>query len=139
VRIFKKAGALTMTKKDLSDIYLSYITCLNTHDLPNLDKFVHEEVHYNGQVIGISGYREMLERNFYEIPDLYFDIQLLISDPPFIASRIKFDCRPKATFLGLLIDGKKVVFNENVFYEFKEDKIWQVWSVIDKVAIEAQL
>jgi hypothetical protein len=28
---------------------------------------------------------------------------------------------------------------ENVFYEFHDGKIVQVWSVIDKVAIEAQL
>jgi predicted ester cyclase len=26
-----------------------------------------------------------------------------------------------------------------VFYEFRQDKIVQVWSVIDKAAIEAQL
>jgi len=38
-------------------------------------------VYYNGQRIGILGYREMLERDFNEIPDLYFDIQLLLSDP----------------------------------------------------------
>lgn len=128
-----------MIRKNLSDIYLSYITCLNTHGLPNLEKFIHEDVLYNGQMLGISGYRGMLDRNFKEIPDLYFNIQLLISDPPFIASRIKFDCRPKGTFLGLFVNGKNVIFTENVFYEFKEDKIWQVWSVIDKAAIEVQL
>jgi predicted ester cyclase len=32
-----------------------------------------------------------------------------------------------------------VSFVENVFYEFKLSKIASVWSVIDKVAIEAQL
>jgi predicted ester cyclase len=31
------------------------------------------------------------------------------------------------------------VFCENVFYEFREGKIDNVWSVIDKAAIEAQL
>jgi predicted ester cyclase len=81
----------------------------------------------------------MLEKDFYEIPDLYFDIQLLISDPPYIASRLKFDCTPKGKFLGLQVDGKRVSFSENVFYEFRGEKIWQVWSVIDKPAIEAQL
>lgn len=30
-------------------------------------------------------------------------------------------------------------FCENVFYEFRDGKIRQVWSVIDKAAIEAQL
>ena len=128
-----------MIKSDLSNIYRGYIACLNQQDWPKLDEFVHDEVCYNGQRIGMLGYREMLEKDFYEIPDLYFDIQLLISDPPYIASRLKFDCTPKGKFLGLQVDGKRVSFSENVFYEFRGEKIWQVWSVIDKPAIEAQL
>ena len=128
-----------MIKTNLSDIYRRYIVCLNKQDWPKLERFVHEELYYNGQRIGISGYREMLERDFYEIPDLYFDIQLLISDPPYIASRLHFDCTPKGKFLSLDVNGKRVSFAENVFYEFRREKIKQVWSVIDKAAIEAQL
>jgi predicted ester cyclase len=30
-------------------------------------------------------------------------------------------------------------FTENVFYQFREGRIVQVWSVIDKAAIETQL
>ena len=72
-------------------------------------------------------------------PDLHFDVQLLICDPPHIASRLNFNCTPKGRFLGLDVNGKKVSFSENVFYEFRKDKIVQVWSIIDKAAIEAQL
>ena len=97
------------------------------------------EVNYNGQRIGIVGYREMLARDFSEIPDLYFDIELLISDPPYIASRLRFQCMPKEKFLGLSVNGKRISFSENVFYEFHRGRIAQVWSVIDKAAIEAQL
>jgi predicted ester cyclase len=32
-----------------------------------------------------------------------------------------------------------VAFSENVFYTFVDGKIAQVWSVIDKAAIERQL
>jgi predicted ester cyclase len=128
-----------MINTDLSDVYRDYIACLNKQDWLKLEQFVHDDVCYNGQRIGILGYREMLERDFREISDLFFDIQLLISDPPYIASRLKFDCMPKGTFLGLPVNGKRVSFTENVFYEFRREKIWQVWSVIDKVAIEAQL
>lgn len=128
-----------MIKTDLSDIYRAYIACLNRQDWPKLEHFVHHEVHYNGQRIGISGYREMLERDFHEIPDLYFNVQLLISDSPYIASRLGFDCTPKGNFLGLHVNGRRVSFTENVFYEFWGEKIAQVWSVIDKAAIEAQL
>ncbi len=126
-------------RSDLSDIYRDYIACLNKQDWPKLEQFVADNVYYNGQQIGLSGYRKMLERDFYEIPDLYFDIQLLISDPPFVASRLRFDCTPKGKFLGLHVNGKRVFFAENVFYEFRREKIDQVWSVIDKAAIEGQL
>src|SRR5205823_13202478 len=104
-----------------------------------LDKFVHDEVYCYGQRIWISGCREMLERGFHQIPDLYFAVQLLISDPPYIASPLGFDCTPKGKFLSLHVNGKRVSFTENVFYEFRREKIEQVWSVIDKAAIEAQL
>lgn len=128
-----------MIKVHLSAIYRDYIACLNKQDWPNLGQFVHAEVHHNGQRIGLSGYREMLERDFDAIPDLHFDVHLLICDPPYVASRLRFDCTPKGNFLGLHVNRKRVSFTENVFYEFRGEKIERVWSVIDKAAIEAQL
>jgi predicted ester cyclase len=128
-----------VSKTDLSDVYRDYIACLNQQDWQKLEQFVHDEVCYNGRRIGLSGYREMLESDFDEIPDLHFNIQLLISGPPYIASRLTFDCKPKGKFLGLPVNGKRIFFTENVFYEFRRKKITQVWSVIDKMAIEAQL
>jgi predicted ester cyclase len=128
-----------MTRAHLLDIYRDYIACLNRQDWPNLARFVHEEVHYNGERIGLSGYREMLEGDFRAIPDLSFNIDLVICEPPRVASRLSFDCRPKATLFGLHVDGKRVSFTENVFYEFRDERIEKVWSVIDKAAIESQL
>jgi predicted ester cyclase len=124
---------------DLSDIYRDYVACLNRQDWPKLGQFVDDDVHYNGRRIGLSGYRVMLEKDFREIPDLSFQIQFLVADPPHIASRLAFACTPKGKFLGLDVNGKRVSFAENVFYEFRNGKIVQVWSVIDKAAIEAQL
>ena len=128
-----------MTKTDLADIYRAYIACLNRQDWPQLGQFVDDDAIHNGRRIGLSGYREMLEKDFDEIPDLYFNIRMLVSDPPYVASRLDFDCAPKGAFLGLHVDGKRVSFSENVIYEFRSEKILQVWSVIDKAAIEAQL
>lgn len=128
-----------MTRASLSDIYRGYIACLNKQDWPNLGTFVHDDVHYNGERIGLSGYRQMLEGDFRAIPDLFFDIQLLISEPPRVAIRLRFDCTPKGTLFGLPVNGRKVQFAENVFYEFRDGRIADVWSIIDKAAIEAQL
>lgn len=81
----------------------------------------------------------MLEADYALIPDLHFNIQRLIAEPPTIACRLRFNVTPKGYFLGLPINGQKVTFCENAFYLFHDKKIRDVWSVIDKVAIEAQL
>jgi predicted ester cyclase len=128
-----------LTEISLSIIYRDYIDCLNRQDWAALAEFVDDEVRYNGQSIGLSGYRNMLERDFREIPDLHFNIHLLICEFPHVASRLRFDCTPTGNFLGLAVNGRKVSFAENVFYEFDGRKIKAVWSVIDKAVIEAQL
>lgn len=124
---------------DLSRLYRAYIACLNDRDWPRLEEFVHDDVSYNGRRIGLGGYRAMLERDVREIPDLRFNVALLMADPPHVASRLRFDCTPTGTFLDLPVNGRRVSFAENVFYEYRAAKIVQVWSVIDKAAVEAQL
>jgi len=93
-------GINAMMKADLSDVYRDYIACLNRQDWPKLEQFVDDDVCYNGQRIGLSGYRGMLERDFSEIPDLHFNIQLLMSDGDYIASRLAFDCSPRESSLA---------------------------------------
>jgi predicted ester cyclase len=128
-----------MTKTALADLYRGYIACLNAQDWPNLHRFVDNDARHNGRPFGLPGYRAMLERDFEEIPDLQFNIERLICEPPHVASRLRFDCRPKGLFLGLPVNGRRVTFAENVFYQFRDERIVEVWSVVDKAAIEAQL
>jgi predicted ester cyclase len=94
---------IVVTPQHLSEVYRSYIACLNVQDWMNLGRFVHDGVRHNGRRIGLSGFREMLENDFHQIPDLSFNIQLLISDPPYVSSRLLFDCTPKGEFLGLKV------------------------------------
>ena len=128
-----------MTKTALADRYRDYIACLNRQDWPRLGEFVADDAIHNGRQIGLAGYRAMLVQDFADIPDLSFDIQMLLADPPLIASRLRFDCAPIGTFLGLAVNGRRVSFAENVLYAFRDGKIREVWSVIDKAAIAAQL
>lgn len=128
-----------MNRTELVEIYRNYIDCLNARDWPRLGDFVDADAHHNGMRLGVNGYRAMLEKDVSEIPDLEFRIEMLVSEPPIVASRLAFDVAPKGRFLGLDIDGRRVRFAENVFYRFREGKIIEVWSVLDKVAIEAQL
>jgi predicted ester cyclase len=128
-----------MNSTALAAIYRDYLACLNRQDWPGLHQFVHDEVQHNGRPLGLEGYQAMLERDFRQIPDIAFTIELLLCDPPHVASRLRFDCTPQGAFLGLPVNGRRVSFAENVFYRFAGQKIAEVWSVIDKTAIEAQL
>ncbi|MDK4731361.1 ester cyclase [Rhizobium sp. CNPSo 3490] len=128
-----------MTKTELADLYRGYIACLNRQDWLNLGQFVDDSAVHNGRRLGLAGYIAMLERDFDEIPDLSFSVRMLLSDPPYVACRLGFDCSPKGKFLGLDVNGRRVSFAENVIYEFRGGKIIEVWSVIDKPTIEAQL
>lgn len=128
-----------MTRNELADLYRGYIDCLNQQDWDRLGDFVHQDVTYNATRVGLDGYRAMLERDFREIPDLVFRIQLLVADPPTVASRLNFNVTPRGAFFGLPINGRQVKFDENVFYEVLDGRFAHVWSVIDKAAIEAQL
>lgn len=128
-----------VTGEELADLYRGYIACLNAQAWADLGRFVGEEVQYNGETVGLAGYRRMLEGDFQAIPDLRFNIELLLCEPPRVAARLHFDCHPKGVLFGLPVNGKRVSFAENVFYEFQDGRIREVWSVIDKAGIQAQL
>jgi predicted ester cyclase len=128
-----------LASNSLFDLYRAYIDCLNRRDWEQLGQYVDDEVEHNGRPLELSGYRDMLVKDFEDIPDLRFNVQLLACSPPLVAARLAFKCSPKGKFLGLNVNGRVVSFAENVFYEFKLSKIASVWSVIDKAAIEAQL
>lgn len=128
-----------MDNKNIEAIYRNYIGQLNEGRVDDLSEFVNDRLTYNGRAMTRKEYEDERRRDKEQIPDLYFDVKILLVDKDQIACRIQFDCTPKSTFLGLEINGRKISFAENVFYKLNGMKIAEVWSVIDKVAIEAQL
>jgi predicted ester cyclase len=81
----------------------------------------------------------MLKLYCADVPDLHFEVHMLASQPPIVASRLVSNCTPGNTFLGLPVHRKRISFSESAFYRFKGEKIQQIWSVIDGAVIEAQL
>nr|WP_200840462.1 ester cyclase [Geminicoccus flavidas] len=70
-----------MTKDELLEAYRAYIQCLNRRDWPRLGDHVADAARYNGETIGLQGYRRMLEGDAAAIPDLRFEIDFLVVDP----------------------------------------------------------
>jgi predicted ester cyclase len=107
---------------NLEDTCRQYIACLNGRYLSGLSRVVTNDVVHNEIQLGMADYRQMLEKNFKEIPDLVFNIQLLVAENSHIACRLEFNCTPVSSFLGLAIEGKKISFTENVFYLFRGER-----------------
>jgi predicted ester cyclase len=128
-----------MDREELLERYRAYIDCLNRRDWSRLGDLVSDEARYNGETIGLSGYLKMLERDVAAIPDLVFNIDFLVADPPLVGARLLFDCTPQGELFGLAVNGRRIAFTENVFYRFAGEKIESVWSVIDQAVIRAQL
>jgi steroid delta-isomerase-like uncharacterized protein len=120
-------------------MYKQYIACLNARAWNELGEFVAADVIHNGRPLGVEGYRAMLEENFRDIPDLHFNADLVVANEGHVASRLRFDCTPVQEFLGVPVNGRRVVFHEHAFYTLREGKIAEVFSVIDKTAVEAQV
>lgn len=81
---------------DLEAVYREYIDCLNNKDWANLSEHVHEDVEHNGKPLGLEGYRAMLERDYEQIPDLHYEIELLVLQSPRVACRLRFNVTPKS-------------------------------------------
>lgn len=123
----------------LATIYQGYLDCLNRQDWLSLGRFVSQDARHNGRPMGLAGYRQMLEGDFRAIPDLRFHADLLAVTPPVVACRLMFDCTPIGDLFGLPVNGRRVRFAEHVFYRILDDRIAEVWSIIDRDAIAAQI
>lgn len=125
--------------QSLERIYEGYLDCLNRQDWSNLGQFVAPDVHHNGRPFGLAGYRAMLEGDFRAIPDLHFCAEIVVASPPMLGCRLRFDCTPVGELFGITVNGRRVRFDEHVFYRFENDQIVEVWSVIDQAAVARQV
>lgn len=130
---------MSQSRDAILKAYHGYLACLNARDWAALPRFVTTDVIRNGAPLGLTGYRALLEGDVRAIPDLAFEPSHLVCDPPLIAARLVFDCTPVGMLMGLPVNGRRVRFTENVLYEYRDGRIAQVWSVIDRTALEAQL
>ena len=121
------------------EIYRKYIDCLNSGSFDKLSAYVHERLVYNSKEITLEEYRAMLLKSSMAIPDLFYKIDLLVTDEDTVACRINFDCTPVSEFMGIVPNGNRIIFSEHVFYRITKGKISEVWSLIDKDAVREQL
>ncbi len=128
-----------MTTGDLATVYQRYLQCLNEHRWDDLHEFVQDELAYNSTSMSLDDYRAARRAEARAIPDLRFTAELLVADADTVAARLFFRCTPQQPFLGFEPTGTLMSFAEHVFYRFRDQRIAEVWSLIDTPAIAAQI
>jgi predicted ester cyclase len=123
----------------LEDVYRAYIDALNGRRLDDLGRYVHDRLTYNGEEWTLDRYRSLLAEDVRTVPDLRYEIRLLVAGPDHVACRLWFDCTPRRPFLGIDTGGRRVAFTEHVFYRFRDGRIADVWSLIDTDGVRRQL
>jgi predicted ester cyclase len=120
-------------------VYRDYLACLNDRRWDELGRFGADEAQYNGERLGLIGYRAMLEADTHAIPDLRFVAEILVADEDVVSCRLVFRCTPRHAFLGFEPTGERISFAEHVFYRFDNRRIAEVWSLIDRETIREQV
>lgn len=123
----------------LPSIYRRYLAALNDRRWHDLGEFVDDDLVYNGRAMRRAEYADMIAKDVAAVPDLLFNAEVIVADDTSIACRLTFDCLPVGEFLGLEPTGRRVSFAEHAFYRFAGDRIAEVWSLIDREAVERQL
>lgn len=65
----------------------------------------------------------MQQGDFRAIPDLVFQIELLVAASTHVASRLQFDCTPAGTPFGLAVNGGRVQFEETFSMSLRLTKL----------------
>lgn len=124
---------------DLETSYRAYLDTLNEHRLSDLDQHVHDQISYNSQPLSRRQYQDLIAADLAAIPDLRYEADLIVAGADHIACRLVFRCTPEHEFLGFTPNGERLVFAEHVFYRYREGRIAEVVSLIDRWSIAGQL
>jgi len=128
-----------MTHPGLEGHYRAYLAALDERRFDDLVDFVAGDLTYNGERMTRRQDWGMIAADAAAIPDLVFAAEVVVAAGDRVACRLVFDCTPRSEFLGFTPNGRRLVFAEHVFYRFRDGRITEVASLIDRPAIERQL
>ncbi|WP_250008053.1 ester cyclase [Actinoplanes sp. M2I2] len=123
----------------LEDTYRDYLRALNDRRLDDLVSFVHDQLTYNDRPMSRDQYAASIASDVDAAPDLFYDARIVVAAGNRLACRLLFARTPRRPFLGLEPTGRSVSFAEHVFYDFRDDRIAAVTSLIDRDTVRKQL
>ena len=117
----------------------------NAHDPDALGKYVAPDARVHSMTPGsLSGegldFLEDRARSLFNaFPDVRVQIESCIRDGDFLAARVTLEGTQRAGFAGIPATGKRMKVYDFAMYRIIDDKITDVWSLIDVQAMRDQL
>lgn len=124
---------------DAERVYARYLEVLNGRRWDELAGVVHDELVHDGRTMTREQFADLLREDVATIPDLRYQVRLLLADGDRLAVRLWFDCTPVRPFRGVDTRGRRVAFAEHAFYELVDGRIRTVESVVDVDAVRRQV
>lgn len=124
---------------DAERVYARYLEVLNGRRWDELAGVVHDELVHDGRTMTREQFADLLREDVATIPDLRYQVRLLLADGDRLAVRLWFDGTPVRPFRGVDTLGRRVAFAEHAFYELVDGRIRTVESVVDVDAVRRQV
>lgn len=141
-QVNKGGSSGTELDGDLETIYREYLDCINRRTMEtDLPKFCHPHVFHNRRALPLHQYRQLMQDAITAIPDINYGLHTIIADRANqrVAVRLEFTGTPVKAMAGVEPTGRAVRFAEHVTYQFRDGKIYRVWSQVDWISYRQQL
>ncbi|MGE0777009.1 ester cyclase [Mycolicibacterium sp.] len=125
--------------QDLERTYRGYIHMINERRFEQSHRFASPEMTFSGTAMSREDYFGGIQQALEAVPDFQWQIDRLVVDGDWVASRVVGTGTPVRPWMGLQPNGRSVTFVEHAFYHCPGGKITTVEFVRDVDAIRAQL
>lgn len=128
-----------MQASQIKAFYHLYLDLCNAHDFDRLSEFVSEDVHVNGEVIGLERYKRGLASVITSFPDYYWRLDHLIAEEDWISAQFTDQGTHLGEFRGVPATGRSVTTLEFALYHVVGGKIAEVWVTADNLSVMEQI
>ena len=114
-----------------------YEEVFNKHQPKASDRFVAKDfIEHNPRLPheGLAGTKKFLNIVFATFSDYHAEIQQLVAEGDWVASRMQFTGTNDGPYEGRPATGNKLVFSTSDFYRIENGKIAERWDVVETLA-----
>jgi len=128
---------------DLGGILLGLLAAGDAGDLASFDQCLHDDVVVHApaglSTVGLESERESWHRAKQAIPDLHHEVIDVLTSPGVVAARVVVTGTMHGSYGGLSAEGKPFKVDQAVFAYVRDDKIAELWEIVDVASLREQL